>query len=573
MKTLLLNYLLEASICLAVFYAFYYLVLRRERFFAYNRIFILFAVLFSLLIPVMEIPLSRQAIYLSQQPDIDRYIAFIPFKENLATPVIIQTTEVSTLSFRDFVFYGYSMVVLFLLGRLFFQIMYLYRMAGKSGKKKVGYTLIPTMGKLPTFSFFHWIFWNNTQALSATEENLILQHELVHIRQKHSWETMLLELLKIIFWLNPAIYLLKQAMQEVHEYLADQQVLQNTASSAYIQLLVKQQLHLFNFSFTHSFNRSQLNKRIAMIQSVRNSAKPAVWKLAFALPILATLLFMYSCKTSEITEPKPTALANAKGVYRLGEVVVVGYYSNKPDIKEIQLDETITGYGTSEKKPVIEVYNQAEIMPEPVNGMSSFQHYIRQNIQHLLRANKTVQGRVWVQFTVNTDGSLSDISVVKSPDASYNEEIIAVIKNAPAWKSGKQNGESVAVRKTVPISFGTSNAETSLTQATLISETHTESQPAPIEGLEAFYKKIGKTVRYPGAPRRDFIEGQVWVQFTVNIDGSLSQIEIAESLHPELDQEVVRVVSEAGLSWKPAMLNGQAQASKVLFPVSFKLGA
>jgi protein TonB len=254
-------------------------------------------------------------------------------------------------------------------------------------------------------------------------------------------------------------------------------------------------------------------------------------------------------------------------------VVVTGYYKSSPELKELLLDKTITGYGRPEKKTAVQVYDRAEVQPEPVNGMSNFQQYLRKNIQYPRQVEKAVQGKVWVKFVVHKDGSLTDISVVKSLGTGYDEEAIRLIAAGPAWNPGKQQGESVAVQNVMPISFGKPLDETSLSQLPLLSGKLTESQPAPVEGFEAFYKKIGRTILYPSAARAQFAEGQVWVQFTVNPDGSLSQVEVIESLHPELDQEVIRVVSEAGLSWKPAVVNGQAKASKLFFPVSFILGA
>jgi TonB family protein len=575
MKILLLKYLLEASVCLAVFYTFYYLILRKERFFAYNRIFILLALLLSLLIPVMEIPLSQQASYLSQQAAIDRYIVYTPLEAvgKPAEPVVSQGSEVSSVGLWDFVLYGYGIVAFLFLIRFFHQVKRLYSLT-KGGKKKEGYILIPTAGKSPTFSFFHWIFWDNTQQLSTAEENLILQHELAHIRQKHSWDTLLLEVLKVVFWFHPVIYLFKNALQEVHEYLADQAVVQNTGSSVYFELLVKQQLNISGFSFTHSFNQSQIYKRIAMIQSTQKSAKSALWKLAFALPVLAALLFMYSCKTSEITEPKPDSLANVKGVYRLGEVLIVGCGASNPTVRQIQLQELITGYGTTEKKQVTETFDKADIQPVPVNGMSSFQHYIRKNLQLPAQGQKAAkQGKVWLQFIVDIDGSISNITVVSSLGAGYDQEAIRLVKDGPAWIPGMKNGLPVAVRKVMPVNFESIFPESLYTHIELISDKPAENQPAPVDGIEAFYKKISRTVTYPFPARDKLIEGQVWVQFTVNTNGILTDLEVVQSVHTALDQEAIRVVSEAGLLWKPAIIDGQAQAMKLLFPVSFKLGA
>lgn len=575
MKSQLINYLLEASICQVVFYLFYKILLQKESFFAWNRGYILASVLLSLLIPVIEIPLSQQALYLSQQPAIYNYSVFIPEEKPAVEPVNSfqpQSIPAGLVSGWHMAFYGYVLICALLFIRLFYQLYSLYKTAASSRKEyKNGYTLFYTKGSMPTFSFFHWLFWNHTDTFQPESQNLILQHELVHIRQKHSCDTLFLELIKVFFWFNPAVYLFKRALQEIHEYLADKSVIKAHNSKIYTSLLVQQHLKHLPVSFAHSFNHAQINKRIAMIQATHKFVKPAIWKLAFVLPLMAALMFMYSCKTSEITELKPGIEANG-GVYRLSEIVITGYAASKSQVDEIRMG-MIDQYGQLQRREPAVVFNRADVLPQPVNGMKRFEEYIRQNLRYPLQAEKAgIRGKVFVEFIVNTDGSLSHFSVVKGIGGGCDEQAVQLIKNGPVWTPGKQDGKQVSVRKVIPVSFGTQLSETVFAQAQPVSDKPAENQPAPVAGFDAFYKNIGKNIRYPHGARTALIEGQVWVQFTVHPDGSLSQIELAEALHPELDQEVIRVVSASGLRWKPASINGKAQPVRLLLPLSFKLG-
>lgn len=101
-----------------------------------------------------------------------------------------------------------------------------------------------------------------------------------------------------------------------------------------------------------------------------------------------------------------------------------------------------------------EVLKSAEVMPEPVGGLKAFYDYIKSNLKYPEEAKaKNIQGRVHVTFVVEPDGSLTNIQVTKSLGYGCDEEAIRLIKNAPKWQPGKQNGVPVRVEVTRPITF------------------------------------------------------------------------------------------------------------------------
>ncbi|MDO1451429.1 TonB family protein [Rhodocytophaga aerolata] len=570
MPTHLLTYLLEVNSCLIVFYLFYYLVLRRETSFAWNRIYISGAVLLSLVLPLIDIPVSPQTEYLPKPPGLPALTIFAA-EESPVTPVeptMAAEREISW-SWLYTIWLGYISICMAVGARLLWQIgRLLHFRYTYSAERYRHYTLVHTQGKLPTFSFFRLLFWDNSQPLSEAQQALILQHELAHIRQWHSADALLLEVLKVVCWFNPVVYWFRQSQEEVHEYLADACVTSHHDARQYSQIMVEQLFRKMTFTFTQSFNRSLINKRLAMIH-LNKSTKPALWKLALSLPLLTVLFFVYSCRTSEVL-PSDVTQATAAQLYRMGEVVVAGY-GGPPVVKDA--NEVFNKYNLPVPlhKPEEVLYQRIDQAPTPVNGMEAFQKEIQQAIR--AKAASSVSGTIHVQAIVDASGNIRDPKVLAGINEEYDLLAVAAIKNSPKWNPGKVNDAPVANRIVIPVVLGKPSATYSaLAEVRELSQKPAIGEPMPQEGMEAIYKYMMQNLKYPQEARSAQIEGQVVVGFMVRTDGTLANIGIEEGVFPALDAEVVRVIQESGLLWKPAMENGRAKESRVVLPVTFKLG-
>ncbi len=250
------TYLLEVNICLLVFCLFYRIMLHKEVFFVWNRGFIIAAVAFSLLLPLIDVPLSGQIDYLPKTPASPVFSIFVRDTGLVTLPQrqdALSEQAVQQFSATHYLAIIYISVCVLLLAKLVTQIgkLLYFGYTHKQGKY-AQYILVYTRGKLPTFSFFRMLFWDNSQQLSEENEEIILKHELTHIRQWHSLDTLLLELLKVVCWFNPVVYLLKKSLEEVHEYLADAAVLKQHNARQYSGLLVEQVFKRNNLSVVHS---------------------------------------------------------------------------------------------------------------------------------------------------------------------------------------------------------------------------------------------------------------------------------------------------------------------------------
>jgi BlaR1 peptidase M56 len=274
-------YLLEANLYLAAFYGFYYLIFRGETYYQLNRIYLLASTALAFAIPVIQLGiLNPPAPHLQNVvvTTINSGIIDIPMKEaaNAPEPQI------------NYFLLAYGIIVVLLLSNFFFKIYKLIRLS-RSNKTAVhaDFKLVELPGENNAFSFFNYLFISPGLTLSST----IIHHELIHIKQKHSWDIIYLELLKIINWFNPVVYLLQNSIKEVHEFIADRETLDlQPNASVYTDFLINNAYGINEHTLTNTFfNKSLLKKRIMMLHQKR-SGSAARLKYLLILPLIGGLL-------------------------------------------------------------------------------------------------------------------------------------------------------------------------------------------------------------------------------------------------------------------------------------------
>ena len=293
MKAQLLSYLLESGICFGVLYFFYVSALQGSTFFNANRAYLLVAATLSWLIPLLTFAPDVPPIYGN------------PVMAGLPRTITVMETQVAAEQYRispsDVVLWLYLAGVLFFGLRFAVRFSRLWWRVFVTDKKPfAGHWRMETHGRLPTFSFFNFLFWDGSQTLSQAEEGQILRHELVHIQEKHSWDVLYAELLKVVFWINPAMHLLKKDLQTLHEYRADAVVSREFGNPAYTSILIASFFRQLECDFSHFFNQSSIRQRTAMLQKPA-SARLRLSAFAFALPLVGVLLFAFT-----LQQPAPT---------------------------------------------------------------------------------------------------------------------------------------------------------------------------------------------------------------------------------------------------------------------------
>jgi TonB family protein len=527
MEKTLLNYLLEASMALAVLYAVYELLLKRSLHFRFNRFFILAALVLAAVLPWVELPV--------QQTMMPALPGFALAEATISTGSQADASIWSHLTSGQVLTWLYGMGAAVMLIRLLLQLLNLWRWRHKlPAEEKSGYQLILTNGALPTFSFFRWLFWDNSQPLTEAEETLILAHEQTHMRQWHSADVLVLEVGKILFWFHPAVYAFQKAQRAVHEYLADEAAIRHSSPDIYLKLLTHSLLQKFNLQLVQSFYQSPLKNRMKMLQ-LSQTAKPTVWKAVASITLVALVITFYACRSQDGIIPSKTAT-------------------------------------TVDQMPMYE------------GGIEAFNMQIQQEIRYPASArNDAVQGEVLAAYTVTKNGTIENIEIIKGIREDLDEEVKRVIATLnKSWTPGRKGSKAVDVRMTFPVNFmidGIKSKGTASKDAVVVvgysapppPHAFVGQMPEFPGGTEGLIKYLTENLKYPKEAREKGIYGKVFVSFIVDHDGTLRDIDISQGVSADIDAEALRVV-KAMPKWIPAKDKGQEVDVSMVLPIAFSLG-
>ena len=248
------------------------------------------------------------------------------------------------------------------------------------------------------------------------------------------------------------------------------------------------------------------------------------------------------------------------------------------------------------------VFQVVEEMPDFPGGVQALMDYLSKNVRYPAEAHAIgAQGRVIVSFTVKKDGSIADTKVERSVNPYLDKEAMHVIAAMPKWKPGKQRGEAVNVKFTVPVAFRLSGPELPKAEEVKQSDmdevvvvgyaakddptpeggsvkgenedevfTMVEVMPKFPGGQAGLFQYLARSIKYPVIAQKSKEQGRVIIQMVISKDGSLSNIKVLRSVSPSLDAEAVRVVGNMP-KWEPGMQKGQPVSVKYTIPIVFRL--
>ncbi|EDV05253.1 TonB-dependent receptor [Bacteroides intestinalis DSM 17393] len=301
----------------------------------------------------------------------------------------------------------------------------------------------------------------------------ILIHELAHIQNRHSWDLLVADICIFFQWFNPASWLLKQELQNIHEYEADETVIEKGVDAKQYQLLlIKKAVGTRLYSMANSFNHSKLKKRITMM--LKEKSNPwAKLKYLYILPVAAIAVTAFarpeiSETAEEISAVKVndlTAIVEAKAIKSTEESVQISTVSQ--DTVKVNYVPT----EVSRKLQGTAVFEVVEEMPEFPGGVDAMMEYLQKELRYPESAKeKGIQGRVTVQFIIDKEGNVTNSKVTRSVDKDMDAEAIRLVKAMPKWKPGMQKGKAVAVKYTVPVVFRLEGGKTVNSQVTVNSK-------------------------------------------------------------------------------------------------------
>jgi TonB family protein len=380
------TFIIQWSIYVALLYLVYKLLLSKLTFFAGNRVFLLFGLLLGF---VLALPKSVEVL-----PQTTIRLNIIEVSATVGETI---TAAPSFNLWKAIYFTGMGLAFLYLV----YKLIGVYRTVGAKNEN------------IPSFSFFTYIYINPTQS----NREMVLEHEQIHVSKLHSIDVVLLEILKILQWFNPAVYLLAKEVKVLHEYEVDAE-LHKKYGNQYGEVLLATALNTDHLHITNSFGIKSLTKNRIKMMTQNRTTKMQVLRYALALPLL---LLAYCSKAPHTIIPQ-----QEEKIYRDAE-----------DFAELDKDAEFEG--------------GYEMVYEYLSKTVTYPEIAREN---------AVQGKVFVSFVVSSDGSIRDVKVMnkKKEDSSPYEqylwdEAVRVIQAMPNWTPAEKDGKTVSVEQVIPINF------------------------------------------------------------------------------------------------------------------------
>jgi TonB family protein len=507
------EYGIKSGIALTVFYLFYWFALRNDTNFRMNRFVLMISLIFSMILPFLS-----SLIRVEPVPGMTMAINFSSSGGQEGPPVITNDAPLVTWNIWKILSAVYFAGALLVFARLVYQAIYLHAISRLSKTEEYdGFKVISLDTDMVPFSYFNKIFIPSERIEKESIDSVIM-HEKSHLRQGHFVDLFIFQFISVLQWFNPFIWFFEKSLKEVHEYLADEAVLQTCKNPGkYQAILVNQALGGPVFLLTNQFNQSLIKKRIMMMKN-KQTKKTARYKALLLVPLMAGLMFAFA-NPDVISQSGPGIVVKGKvtdrfsGLPAAGANILVkgsmtgtvtdldGNYKITVNSSEDKLLFTSTGYRTEEqivgRNAVINIQLEPDIMA------------IEFNKGNRLTGEKT---------------------------ANVNE-------NKKAKENESNNGGGFVFIEELP------------------------SYPGGTDALRDF---IIKNLKYPEKAKNAGVEGVVLVTYIIDANGKIKSPKVIRGLEPEIDSEALRITGLIS-GWKPANQGGRPVPTTVTMPVEFSL--
>lgn len=387
-------YILEVIACSGVLAALYSLIIERKVDFLFARLFLIFSVLLSAVIPMINIPVWEAALV----PQLTEVTV-----GEVSTEVVQSTVTSFNFNFMALIWAVYGVGVALCMGSIVLQMVNILNIR-RVGQMTTfdGVNIVRSQQNIASFSLFKTIYIGNNTA--DTDLPTIVAHERSHIAHKHSVERVVMEIFKALLWWNPFVWIASRRLVEAHEFEADNDVIGSGCdANLYVATLLK---HLFGYSpeIANGLHNSLTKKRLKMILK-GNSGRYALLRKVAVIPVLGVLFALFSLTTKE-------AVAQ--------------------DVQQ----------------------NKVEVEVTEINDYQDFYRWVVMNVQYPSAAREqSLSGSVIASLTIDTDGNVKDVKIVKSDNELFSKEVRRVLAKAPAWRPFVKDGKRVEVKYMLPVNF------------------------------------------------------------------------------------------------------------------------
>lgn len=455
-----------------LFLAVYDLFLKKETFFTLNRIYLLITPILGFILPFISIGFIEQNIP-------QEYIFQLP-----AVVIGGEVTEMASIENNGWV---PNFTFIWILGMTFSTLVFCWKLYKITKLKLMGNTekfedvkLVSLPNTNLAFSFFRTIFLGEN--ISAENKASIIAHEKIHIEEKHSLDLLFFEMLRIVFWFNPMIYLFQNRITTLHEFIADAKVAIQNDKKQYYQRLLSEVFQTEKISFINTFfNQSLIKKRIIMLQKSK-STNSAQFKYLLLLPIIGGMLIYTACSNEPKAEETQAVQKSDSEVMtkinELSEAIMKKGTMTPEEEKALKLL-------TTEAEPGDKVYTSVQEFLDETKGEEDssvafseiekvptypgcsgdneilkkcfterISGFVGENFNTKLGKELGLLGRqrIIVNFKIDKSGNIVR-ATAKAAKPELEAEAIRVISKLPQMQPGEQNGEKVNVLYSLPIIF------------------------------------------------------------------------------------------------------------------------
>ena len=660
-QEIIIGHVLPIAATVAVLWLVYRLLFRNSNRLHFNRFFLLTSMLLALAMPLLGLLSGTE---LPQMASLKQNLFNgILLNEIIVTPdgqPVLPEVSVTTSPTPSRLSLWQVIGGIYLIGVGVMTLLFLFKLGKllvliiRSPKRKMSTcTAVFTGREQGSFSFFRYAFFPNESI-----DPDIMRHEMSHIEHHHSWDILFAEVMMILQWFNPFIYLYKKELQSLHEYMADRDVVATGVDKKNYMMLILQQCTAVDFSgMSNNFSLILTKKRIKMI--TRNEkAKGLWWRLLATLPVLTILLIANTKVTAQEQKTEKIDIKVETGWFEiyddfgnplnLTDTIFYNEDGSYVQFKTAEAPDPISGemrnkitatchnadgtpnqdiqfhisametHGdttmyhvdpftlsadkfklkilTTEDNPVQileknndSIYNTCEVMPQFPGGEQAMMKFVSSNVHYPEEAKeKGIEGRVFVGFVVEKDGSVSEVKVLKGIGKLCDEEAVRVVKSMPKWKPGRQDGKPVRVHYNMPFNFKLSDGE-SAKPAKKADASQSDMKP----DKNGVYQIVEEMPRFPGDEKalKEYLQSNIevpkkykdnddeirlneyrtFVRFVVTEDGSISDVNLIKKTEgfKDLDDEALRVV-KAMPKWSPGKMDGKPVKVYFNLPVVFK---
>lgn len=461
------SYIVEFSILHLMFFGIYKLMLARETQLNFLRFFLLGSTFLSLILPAIEVPTKAPI------PTIDL--------EAVVLPMVSGTFQEQSTA-TPWYFYVVGVICVFFCIRLLITLMQIYGWYKQSETDSWEHINIRKVSGLQnSFTFFKWIFIDPKNFENPED---IIRHELGHAKKLHSLDLLVFNSLTIFFWWLPSIWLMIKELKNVHEFEADEFALK-ISDRTYRKTLVHCTLKAHGMNLASSFDDAPIFNRLNFMKKMKK--KISIWKVASIAALVATSGIMFACEDELESEIKriaeesnqqidysddvksalfklkqkfpdkefavvETTLDNESSIEKLNaydpgqiaKIFVNKEGDNKNVIMIVSEDSDLFTRTVEVQKASGDVFTIVEETASFPGGTDEFYKYMGENLRYPKEAQENKkEGRVFVQFVVEKDGSITNLKVVKGIGGACDKEALRVLKNSPKWIPAMVNGEPV----------------------------------------------------------------------------------------------------------------------------------